>query len=62
MGKFEIAKDLGLSAEQERKFNLIRGCILGSFLEHKEKVELCEFINELENYFNSDDIKHLKEV
>ncbi len=33
---------------KERKFNLLRGVIIGSYLEWKEKEELLKFVNELE--------------
>ena len=56
MEQFERAKESGLSIEQERKLHIIRGCILGSFLSNEEKREMCEFINALEEYFNSDDL------
>ncbi len=54
MSSFDKSKENGLSVEQERKFNILRGVILGSFLTNPEKRELCEFITELEEYFNGE--------
>ncbi len=54
MNKFENYKENGLSQEAERNFNIIRGVIMGSFLQSKEKKELCDFVNELEEYFTEE--------
>lgn len=34
--------------ENERKFNILRGVVVGSFLDNEQKKELIEFINQLE--------------
>lgn len=33
---------------KDTKFNILRGVVMASYLEHEEKRELLEFINELE--------------
>lgn len=47
--------------DRERNFNLLRGCVLGSFLENKEKRDLCNFINELESSEDCTDGEELME-
>lgn len=54
MNKFEIYKENGLTEEAEKNFNVIRGVILGALLENEEKKNLCDFVSELEEYFNDD--------
>ena len=56
MNKFEGYKEKGLSQDAERNFNIIRGVILGSFLETKDKRDLIFFLGECEDYFNSSNI------
>lgn len=34
--------------DKERKFNILRGIVIGSFLDNDEKKELIEFLNKLE--------------
>lgn len=34
--------------EKERKFNILRGIIMGSFLNNEQKKELINFVTELE--------------
>ena len=36
--------------DRERNYNLLRGCVLASGLEKKDKVELCDFLEELEGH------------
>lgn len=50
MNQFERVKDTGITLEQDENFNIIRGCVMGSFLENPIKKELMEFINELIEY------------
>ena len=33
---------------REAKFNLLRGCVIGAYLDREEKEELLEFVRELE--------------
>ena len=33
---------------REQKFNILRGIVMGSHLDNKEKREILEFVNELE--------------
>lgn len=54
MSSLDKAKENGLSAKQERNFNILRGVVLGSFLTNPEKRELCDFVTELEEYFNDE--------
>jgi len=54
MSSLDKAKENGLSAEQERKFNILRGVVLGSDLTNPEKRVLCEFVTEIEEYFNEE--------
>ena len=55
MNQFERVKDTGITSKQNEKFNIIRGCVLGSCLENYEKRELLEFIHDLEEYLESED-------
>jgi hypothetical protein len=54
MGSLEKAKENGLTIDQERNFNVLRGVILGSVLTNPEKRALCDFVTELEEYFNEE--------
>ncbi|KAF5051109.1 hypothetical protein DSECCO2_422720 [anaerobic digester metagenome] len=54
MNKFENYKENGLTEEAEKNFNVIRGVILGALLKNEEKKKLCDFVNEMEEYFNGD--------
>ncbi len=54
MNQIELYKTKGLSDIGYRSINIIRGCILGSSLENKDKRELCNFMNELEEYLEGD--------
>jgi len=51
MNQFNKAKENGLSVEQERNLNIIRGCVIASSLDISTKKKLCDFILELEEYF-----------
>lgn len=39
---------------KDTKFNILRGVVMASYLEHEEKIELLEFINELEEKEEAD--------
>lgn len=54
MGSLEKAKENGLTIEQERNLNVLRGVVLGSYLTNPEKVDLCNFITDIERYFNEE--------
>lgn len=55
MNQFAIAKENGLNEEQYEKLNIIRGCVMCSFLEHPQKREICDFIQDLEDYFETEE-------
>ena len=55
MNQFAIAKENGLNQEQYEKLNIIRGCVMCSFLEHPQKREICDFIQDLEDYFETEE-------
>lgn len=40
--------------EMESKFNIIRGCIIGSYLSIPDKMNLCDFLSEIEECFNEE--------
>lgn len=54
MGSLEKAQENGLTIDQERNFNILRGIILGSALTNPEKRELCNFVTDIEEYFNEE--------
>lgn len=54
MSNLDKAKENGLTIEQERNFNVLRGIILGSCLTNPDKKDLCDFVTELEEYFNEE--------
>lgn len=35
--------------DRETKFNILRGIVMGSFLDNEQKKELIDFVNQLEN-------------
>jgi hypothetical protein len=55
--KFEAYKNVGLSQKAERNFNILRGVVMGSLLENSDKKELCEFLNDCEEYFAGEDLE-----
>ena len=55
MADLKKAKEKGLSPVEESNLFQIRGCILDSHLSNENKNSLCSFINDLEEYFNTDE-------
>lgn len=51
MNQFARAKENGLNQDQSDKLNTIRCCVMSSFLEYSQKRAICDFIQELEDYF-----------
>lgn len=55
LNKIKFYKMAGLSSEGRNVINTIRGCVLGSCLESKDKKELCDFMAELEEYLDGEE-------
>ncbi len=45
----------GLSSEGGKMINLIRGCVLRSFLINEEKKKLCHSMDDLEEYLDGEE-------
>ena len=56
MNAFKRYKENGISVEGSRQMNVIRGCIMGSHLESQDKKELLQFMGDLEEYLEDEDL------
>ncbi|HZK37395.1 MAG TPA: hypothetical protein VFC98_00745 [Clostridia bacterium] len=55
LNKIKFYKMAGLSSEGSKMINLIRGCVLRSFLINEEKKKLCHFMDDLEEYLDGEE-------
>lgn len=55
MNLIEYYKEKALSIEGLRQINMIRGCILASYLDKQDKKELLDFITALEEYLEDEE-------
>lgn len=56
MNLIEYYKEKSLSIEGQNQIDMIRGCIVASYLDNQDKRELLDFMSALEEYLEDEEM------